>query len=147
VTCERFEFPGGVATVCSRGRRAKAVSPCACGNPTTHACDFPTGKRKTCSARLCEKCRTQRDGKDYCPAHAEMDPVDKRICTKCRLEKPITDYHRDASKLDGLSIWCKACKRVDRLRREPPKPRLGEAAGETAAKHKTEQSAQGSLFR
>lgn len=84
MTCERFEFPGGVAaTLCMRGRRTKSVPPCACGNPATHACDHSLGGRKTCSKSLCAQCRVRMgEDKDFCAVHAEMDRNQHRCHAK-----------------------------------------------------------------
>lgn len=30
-------------------------------------------------------------------------------CTRCREEKPIDQFHRNRSRGDGWSVWCKAC--------------------------------------
>ena len=32
-----------------------------------------------------------------------------KICTKCRLWYPIDKFHKNKSKYDGLSYWCKDC--------------------------------------
>lgn len=34
-----------------------------------------------------------------------------KTCCRCGLEKPLTDYHKDASKSDGLVSACRACKK------------------------------------
>lgn len=70
MTCERFPIPGGVAIVCSRGRRGKR---CACGKPAPFLCDGPRDGRpgKTCDAPLCATCRVQAgEGRDLCRTHA-----------------------------------------------------------------------------
>jgi len=70
MTCERFTFPdGAVGTICSRGRGPRKR--CACGALATRLCDAPRTGRKTCSNPLCGRCCVSRDGKDYCPEHAE----------------------------------------------------------------------------
>lgn len=38
-------------------------------------------------------------------------------CTKCRGDKPVAEFHRDRSRRDGLSAWCKACTKASALRR------------------------------
>lgn len=32
-------------------------------------------------------------------------------CSKCKLLKPISEFHKDKYKKDGLTCWCKDCKR------------------------------------
>lgn len=72
MTCHRYPAPDGVAFVCERGSRKRAQV-CPCGFEATELCDYPIGRRKTCSALLCERCRVRvgRDS-DLCPAHAAM---------------------------------------------------------------------------
>lgn len=154
MTCERFEFPGGVATICSRGRRTKPVPPCACGNPATHACDYSLGSRKTCSRSLCERCRVQMDkGKDFCPAHAEMDrnqhrchargcsvpvPKEKLLCLKHWRLVPKTLQHEvwrhyrpgQCDDMNPSKEWHKAA----------------DAAIAAVTEHESRHRVQGSLF-
>lgn len=32
-----------------------------------------------------------------------------KMCTKCKSVLPITDFHRNKSRKDGLTAWCKKC--------------------------------------
>lgn len=41
-----------------------------CLFPAVALCDYPTGKGRTCSAKICGDHRTERGGVDFCPAHA-----------------------------------------------------------------------------
>lgn len=36
-------------------------------------------------------------------------------CTQCGCEKPLDDFHKDSSSKDGLSIYCRPCKREIRI--------------------------------
>ena len=57
---------GGVAVVCTRGRRPRR---CTCGAPATLLCDAPRG-RGTCSAPICESCATAiGPDRHLCPKH------------------------------------------------------------------------------
>lgn len=38
-----------------------------------------------------------------------VEPDVDRECAKCKVIKPLSDYHRDRSRLDGRSCWCKTC--------------------------------------
>lgn len=33
----------------------------------------------------------------------------KKICNKCKVEKDVTEFYKDKSKKDGISIYCKSC--------------------------------------
>lgn len=37
-----------------------------------------------------------------------------KICSKCRKEKQYTDFHKDASRLDGYHYYCKSCNKEHR---------------------------------
>ncbi len=92
--CDEIPLPGGVAIVCSRGRR-KSCSVCKT-NAAVRQCDYPlTGKSagKTCDRDLCAGCATKigthpkgsqfaGDSLDYCPAHARHH----RLVERSRLE-------------------------------------------------------------
>lgn len=68
------ELCGGVAIVCSRGRKAKAL--CAVCKLTTHTrlCDFPLKPGKTCDQKLCVTCaRHVGADRDLCPSHATLE--------------------------------------------------------------------------
>ena len=73
MACDVIQTPGGgTAIVC--GRRQAARAPCGvarCTMPATRLCDYPTGPRRTCSARLCATHAAAIGGGDLCPAHAE----------------------------------------------------------------------------
>jgi len=36
----------------------------------------------------------------------------EKCCTKCGQAKPISEYHKDKSRADGLSLYCKRCKSI-----------------------------------
>ena len=36
--------------------------------------------------------------------------METKYCSKCGDTKPLDGYHKDKSKKDGLSTWCKSCK-------------------------------------
>lgn len=69
--CSVVKMPGGgVAVVCSRGRRHAR---CRCGASATRLCDWKVeGKRSgTCDVPLCERCtHSPAAEKDLCPQHA-----------------------------------------------------------------------------
>lgn len=33
-----------------------------------------------------------------------------KICSSCREEKPVTAFGSDASRRDGLAVYCRACR-------------------------------------
>lgn len=82
MTCERTKLPGGgVAIMCSRGRKRRDCR--FCGRTATLLCDYAlTGKRagNTCDAAMCASCAARQpvasphagDTVDYCPPHARM---------------------------------------------------------------------------
>lgn len=62
-----------VGIACSREevRRCSA----GCGRRATRLCDFPLKgilEGKTCDRDLCDRCRTEINGKDYCAPHAKV---------------------------------------------------------------------------
>lgn len=34
-----------------------------------------------------------------------------KVCVKCRQDKPLTCFHKSKSKVDGLQIYCKDCRK------------------------------------
>lgn len=59
---------GGVATVCSRGRRARAR--CTCGRAAPLLCDAPVGEGRTCDAPICRRCALELAPEVHrCPRH------------------------------------------------------------------------------
>ena len=34
-----------------------------------------------------------------------------KVCTKCKVEKTLEGFHKDKSRSDGISVWCKDCKK------------------------------------
>lgn len=70
MTCDRVQLPGGgVAIVCSRGRRPRPK--CACGKPSSLLCDWKV-KGGTCDAPICVSCAEHvGNDKDLCPTHRE----------------------------------------------------------------------------
>jgi len=77
--CERIPFAGGVAIVCSRGRRRQRCATPGCGGDAVALCDFPLAGRKsgtTCSRAMCARCvRPQGESVDYCAAHAKQTTI------------------------------------------------------------------------
>jgi hypothetical protein len=73
--CDPVKLPdGGMALVCSRGRRSR---PCRyCGRASSRLCDFPVlrGLHKgTCDTPICERCTTRIAGDgDLCRVHAPL---------------------------------------------------------------------------
>ena len=72
MTCERHVVDGVVYTICLRGQRRRDVPCRACQRLTaTLLCDGPVpgarGRRRRCSAPLCEGCRTREGELDLCP--------------------------------------------------------------------------------
>lgn len=41
-----------------------------------------------------------------------------KICSKCKKEKLISEFHKNKSKKDGFSIWCKDCNLTDSVNRQ-----------------------------
>lgn len=37
--------------------------------------------------------------------------MDTKVCSKCKVEKSTTDFYKDKTKIDGLQINCKICRR------------------------------------
>lgn len=35
-----------------------------------------------------------------------------KICTKCNIEKPLSEFYKNKTKKDGLTSYCKDCKRI-----------------------------------
>ncbi len=73
--CDPVRTPGGgIAIVCSRGRRKPCV---VCGAPSPLLCDGPApagSKRKTCDAALCRAhAKHVGPNRDLCPSCAEGD--------------------------------------------------------------------------
>lgn len=66
--CVRISGPGFSAIVC----RVKGGPRCRwCRQPAEILCDWPTGPRGTCSARLCPAHAAHMGpGRDLCPDHA-----------------------------------------------------------------------------
>ena len=78
MTCEHVKIPGGVAIVFTRGGRTQR---CPCGRRAIALCDWKlkgkaltkTGATRTCSAPLCNACRTNvGPEKDLCGPHARL---------------------------------------------------------------------------
>jgi hypothetical protein len=40
--------------------------------------------------------------------------AEQKLCAKCNQLKPLSEFHKDKSCKDGLSSWCKECKRQSR---------------------------------
>lgn len=66
--CTTVRMPDGtVALVRYSGKRP--THKCACGQPATLQCDYPT-EHGTCDAWLCKSCaRHVGPNRDYCPSH------------------------------------------------------------------------------
>lgn len=70
--CQTFRFSdGGVAVVCSRGRRRRPKRCELCGNESAVLCDGKLEGGRTCDVSLCRRCAVHvGTDRDYCPAHA-----------------------------------------------------------------------------
>lgn len=42
--------------------------------------------------------------------------METKVCHKCKEEKPIIEFSKCGANKDGLSVWCKTCKRQYRLK-------------------------------
>lgn len=75
MTCEKIAMPGGgVAIVCSRGRRTPPK--CRCGRPATLLCDHPKSKGGTCDKPICAACASEvGPDRHHCPAHDRRQGV------------------------------------------------------------------------
>lgn len=71
MNCDRVKLPGGgVAIVCSRGRRVRC---CACDLAGGFQCDWKVSKTKTCDAYICpDHAKEVAPGKHLCPAHQQL---------------------------------------------------------------------------
>ncbi len=38
--------------------------------------------------------------------------MEEKICPKCKLPKPASEFHKNRSKADGLTSYCKPCRRI-----------------------------------
>jgi len=57
----------------------------------------------------------------YEDEHRVVDDVKQKICRKCGQWKAETEFHKNASRKDGLARWCKVCKtNAARKSRERP---------------------------
>jgi hypothetical protein len=75
--CDSFRTPdGGMAIICSRGRRAPSCQEPGCRQISTALCDFPTTRGKTCDRRMCQAHRTTvGPDRDYCAMHKDQQPL------------------------------------------------------------------------
>jgi chromosome segregation ATPase len=46
----------------------------------------------------------------YEDEHRVVDEVKQKLCRKCGQWKPEAEFHKNASRKDGLARWCKVCK-------------------------------------
>lgn len=69
--CSKINLPGGgVAIVCSRGRRDQVQHCCGCGGVATLQCDWKVGKGLTCDSWICSGCAKEvGPDKHLCPRH------------------------------------------------------------------------------
>jgi hypothetical protein len=64
-----------------------------------------------------QKGRTHRYGDD----HRVVDDVEQKLCRKCGQWKVQSEFHKNASRKDGLARWCKICRaKAARKSREQP---------------------------
>ena len=60
----------------------------------------------------------------YEDEHRVVDDVRQKLCRKCGVWKDESEFHKNASRKDGLARWCKVCKvgaaRESRARRASP---------------------------
>lgn len=70
MSCDRFPMPGGgVAIVCSRGRRTPRCRWCE-RTPGTFQCDWKMGRGKTCDKHICAAhAKEVAPNKHLCPEH------------------------------------------------------------------------------
>lgn len=76
--CDPIDLPGGgVAIVCTRGRRKRKPACKFCGVADAgFLCDAPVAKRRTCDAPICGGCRVNvGPNVDVCPEHAKGTEV------------------------------------------------------------------------
>ena len=52
----------------------------------------------------------------------------KKKCSKCKREQPAEEFHNCESATDGLSSWCKGCRRVSQAKPEERNKRRSEWA-------------------
>lgn len=43
--------------------------------------------------------------------------MDTKKCTKCNIENEVSFYQKDNQKKDGLTSWCKNCRKIERRRK------------------------------
>lgn len=70
--CTKVDLGNGhVAMVRMSGRRPGNELCSACGKfPHTLLCDYPVGRSRTCSKKLCKLCAVRTPtGSDFCPNH------------------------------------------------------------------------------
>lgn len=74
MACERLELPGGgVAIVCTRGKRTRSCSVCGRRGAELLCDGRSPGRKRTCDAPLCRRCaRSAGAGVDHCPACAAL---------------------------------------------------------------------------
>ena len=57
----------------------------------------------------------------YEDEHQVVDDVKQKLCRKCGQWKAETEFHKNASRKDGLARWCKVCKtNAAKKSRRPP---------------------------
>jgi len=68
--CQTVKLANGETAIVCTGRRRQRK--CACGNPATLECDFPTPHKAsgTCDKPLCKRCAVRvGPNLDHCPDH------------------------------------------------------------------------------
>jgi hypothetical protein len=67
---------------------------------------------------------TKRRIYTYEDEHRTVDHVRQKLCRKCGQWKNESEFHKNASRKDGMARWCKMCKigaaRKSRARRAAP---------------------------
>lgn len=48
----------------------------------------------------------------------ELPPPATKKCSKCGIEKPLTDFYKDNARPDGLSCYCKQCRKIMNAQRD-----------------------------
>lgn len=76
--CVAVQTEGGMAFVRLSGKRKKPAPCDFCGRPHTKLCDAIVnsgnvgGAKRTCDAKLCDRCTIKSGQQDFCPIHKEL---------------------------------------------------------------------------
>lgn len=64
----------------------------------------------SCYNRSAER-RYQRPRRGQSGLEIDMESVPQKHCSKCGETKPYSEFHKNAGTRDGLSHWCKVCRK------------------------------------